>query len=267
MADSEQERFDRELAWLGAALLLLARGQVPLGGHAARGAGRIEGLEGTIRSRDLTDPEHLLAMALADERDACHLKDGDPAWPIPVAGNLGEFPGKSLAFPDRHRVEFLLAPDETQGGTFLVNDPVESLLSGYDRAPRGGLAAAELPATSLRGALRSGAERILRTIAGPSSASIACDPSGSPCRKPGPASSAGRGEPRAEPPIESWCCLACQVFGNTDFASRLLIDVRREAGTSHRVPFDHLAIDRFTGGSARPAQVRRDGRAAGASSG
>jgi CRISPR/Cas system CSM-associated protein Csm3 (group 7 of RAMP superfamily) len=237
---------EKEKEWLGAALCLLATGEIPLGGHAARGAGRLECLAATIRSRDLRDPEQLLAATIRDELDATQLdaEADDPVWPGREAARLDEFPGRSLAFGDRISITFRLAPDGRHGETYLVSDPVEALLSGYDRAPRGGPKAAELPAASLRGALRSGAERILRTIADHAKLRPSiCDPSSSSCRCPiDPATGRKRQD-------ESWCCLACRVFGNVDLASRLAVSVRMEDVRSRPAPFDHLAIDRFTGGS------------------
>jgi len=233
---------DPELKLLGAALALLANGRVSLGGHSSRGAGLVRGTEACIRRRNLRDAEHVVEMAISNELEPGVRAGTEPAWPDLVVASLDQFPGEGCSFPDHVRIVFHLVPDETQGDTYLVNDPVESLLSGYDRAPRGGVAAAELPASSLRGALRSGAERIMRTIAG--AKRRVCDPATAPCKKPRVAAN------EAEPPPESWCCPACQIFGNTDFASRLHVAVERDpGGSTTRAPFDHLAIDRFTGGS------------------
>ncbi len=213
-----------ELDWLGTALRLLGSGQIPLGGRSARGAGRLKAKAEarSLRSRDLTNLDHLLAAVVHDN-------DDDAAWPIEET-----FPGQDCHLPNRVTANFSiqLAPE----ATFLVADPVEAVRTGFDRAPRGGIAKAELPASSLRGILRSGAERILRTL----KLDAACHPTT---------------EQRCIPPDgatdDAWCCLACRLFGNEDWASRLSVEVTPpdEDVCGQRAPFDHVAIDRFTGGA------------------
>jgi CRISPR/Cas system CSM-associated protein Csm3 (group 7 of RAMP superfamily) len=86
--------------------------------------------------------------------------------------------------------------------------------------------------------LRSQAERILRTLAPDG----ACDPTD-------PESCCAARDRRAgkkKQPFER--CLACRLFGNEEWASRLRLRVDRVEGGAP-VPFDHVAIDRFTGGA------------------
>lgn len=179
-----------------------------------------------MRARDLTNPEHLLAAIVHDNND-------EAAWPEVLAVGLASFPGQDYQIPRRVSVDFSLRLEPE--ATFLVADPVEAVRLGFDRAPRGGVAGAELPATSLRGALRSGAERILRTLR----PDAACHPTtAQACHPPG------------EVCDNTWCCWACRLFGNEHWASRLSVTVRPEEGADgQRVPFDHVAIDRFTGGA------------------
>jgi len=217
---------EQELSWVGAALRLLGMGEVSLGGRTARGTGRLLAETANLRARDLTNPDHLLASMVHDN-------DDDAAWPEELAADLSVFPGRGSQLPDRVVVDFVMqiAPE----ATFLVADPAQAVRTGFDRAPRGGFIGGELPATSLRGALRSGAERILRTV----KPDAACDPTDNQrCR------------PTGEVIDDTWCCWACRLFGNEDWASRLSVAVvPEENANGERAPFDHVAIDRFTGGA------------------
>ncbi len=92
-----------------------------------------------------------------------------------------------------------------------------------------------LPASSLRGALRSRAEAILRTLGQP-----ACDPSG----------------PSACPQVQKLSqvrglCPACRLFGAPGWGTAMEIDpFTSVSSNSELFPQEHVAIDRFTGGGA-----------------
>lgn len=214
-----------ELAWVGAALRLIGAGELPLGGRVAQGFGRLAGASPTCRRRNLSTASHVLAAVV-------HGSDADAAWPEAVE----PFPGKDVRLPGATAIEFeaMIATD----ATLLVADPAEATATGFDRAPRGGAAAPELPGTSFRGVLRSQAERILRSL----SENAACDPTdGNDCC----VSSERRARKHGQP-FER--CLACHLFGNEEWAGWLQIRVDRVDG-GRPVPFDHVAIDRFTGGA------------------
>ena len=115
-----------------------------------------------------------------------------------------------------------MAPAPNSG--FLISDPLRTAATGYDAASRRLDQKAELPSSSLTGVLRSGAERVVRTLG-----AQACDPVNKRCQKVR--------------------CLICKLFGNEDFASRLIVRVSA-TGKSREMPFDHVAIDRFTGGAS-----------------
>jgi CRISPR/Cas system CSM-associated protein Csm3 (group 7 of RAMP superfamily) len=93
-----------------------------------------------------------------------------------------------------------------------------------------------LPAKSFKGALRSQAERILRTLGYP-----ACDPSNS--------------EKTCVKPVETTedlenVCLACKLFGAPGWKSPLEIsDFRLVPGDYKYETQEFVAVDRFTGGS------------------
>jgi len=216
-----------ELAWVGSAFRALGSGEMPLGGRVAQGFGRLSTRELSVRWRDTSSPEHLIAAVLKDDA-------ADTAWPE----EIDPFPGSDDGGPSAWSVSLRLAPPA--GGTFLIADPSEAVATGFDRAPRGGARSPELPASSFRGALRSAAERILRTL----DAKAACDPTD------GASSCAARerdAKKRRVPLPER--CLACRVFGNEEWGSWLRLDVRQTEARGQGQPFDHVAIDRFTGGA------------------
>ena len=132
-------------------------------------------------------------------------------------------------------------------GPFLVNDPSRCKksgdTSGFNHVPlqeKNGDPI--LPVKSVRGALRSQAEKILRTLGKP-----CCDPA-KPC-----------------PPVYSmadiqFLCPACRLFGSTGWQSRVKIStisfldsrLSPEGGLLHKQDF--VAIDRFHGGSRDTAK-------------
>lgn len=142
-------------------------------------------------------------------------------------------------------------------GPFLVNDPSRTRKKGEDdeddddidpalRAPDhapllDGNGGPLLPARSLRGALRSQAERILRTIA--ADPRIACRPTST--REACPA--IGEAHER------STLCLACQVFGAPGWAAPVEVSAftREDCSALRDLRQEFVAIDRFTGGGAR----------------
>jgi CRISPR/Cas system CSM-associated protein Csm3 (group 7 of RAMP superfamily) len=157
----------------------------------------------------------------------------------------------------------------TTQGPFLTNDPVASVRGGFDHAPLldivGKQGAVILPGASLRGALRSHAERIARTLATIESKDLAeflgqcpaCNPNESRPNKPlancdsllRNAGVSGRREVRPDQ-----LCMACRLFGSTRMGSRLIVeDTVDDSAWSSKV-LDFLAIDRFTGGGKESAK-------------
>ena len=119
-------------------------------------------------------------------------------------------------------------------GPFLVNDPGRVNDGAADHTPRrnhqGKLV---LPAESFRGAFRSQAERIIRTLEG-----SACDPD-DPCK------AIQSGEEVKER------CLACQVFGASGWKSPVSFTDFVQCGAEKpEKKQEFVAIDRFTGGGA-----------------
>ncbi len=104
-----------------------------------------------------------------------------------------------------------------------------------------------IPGSSIKGVIRAHAEKILRTIGG-----NACDISDSNCncnkdisdKLPDNATL----EDRSKIILENSCSI-CKLFGNSYLASRIQFDDAFFEEAPAKKPFDHVAIDRFTGGA------------------
>lgn len=257
--DNEQD--ERLLA---AALAEWTEGRAWLGGRAARGLGAFDLQDLRCVERDLDQVDQLVAFLRSDEpwRGAQEVSD----W---LQTRLEQIEISSADTPAVARrwinAELILQAE----GPLLTNDMMASVISGFDHAPLtatvGDVARPVLPGASLRGVLRSHAERIARTLAtlnaGDESEFLlkcpACDPL------------VRRSEQEPEPALESCdsllkgkvqigqetsadqLCLACRLFGSTRRGSRLIVEDARFVGDGPVLKMlDFLAIDRFTGGGA-----------------
>jgi CRISPR/Cas system CSM-associated protein Csm3 (group 7 of RAMP superfamily) len=152
-------------------------------------------------------------------------------------------------------------------GPFLVSDPVKksepadkednTLPDFRPRCDEKGHII--LPAKSFRGAFRSQAEKILRTMMGIKDLTdketwefvhryIACRPEvkGLGCKP----------LQDGEKPEEK-LCLACQLFGASGWRTPLVIsDFKWGPGSGDLVPQEFIAIDRFTGGGAKSLKYK-----------
>ena len=124
------------------------------------------------------------------------------------------------------------------------------------RVFRNGREEVYLPGSSLKGVLRSHAERIARTL----NPAAACDPFG---KEDDPQRSCSacfdvRKENKREPDNPTAykeACLICKLFGCTWFAGRLATTDAYALGTPPEpVQRDGVGIDRFTGGAAHGAK-------------
>lgn len=140
-------------------------------------------------------------------------------------------------------------------GSFLVDDPSKKVKDESAPGDREGKPADHeplldvdgrpfLPSSSFRGAFRSQAERILRTIGGDNAA---CYPDGS-----GPRPTC---RPVADVAKVKTLCPACQLFGATGWKSPVDIQPFKPSGPIGEAHLqDFVAIDRFTGGAAEGAK-------------
>lgn len=110
-----------------------------------------------------------------------------------------------------------------------------------------------IPGASLKGVIRSAAERVLRSLDG----SFACDPLDDQSRCHREASKHGEGKkPEDKQKAHSMLCLACRTFGSQALASRVVFrdaipPPELRAPTNRTELRSGVAIDRKTGGAAR----------------
>jgi CRISPR/Cas system CSM-associated protein Csm3 (group 7 of RAMP superfamily) len=245
---------------LAAALAEWTAGRAWLGGRVARGLGAFDLRDLRCVERDLDQAGQLMAFLRSDEpwRGAQEVSD----W---LQTRLGQVEISPVDAPASARrwisAEFTLQAE----GPLLTNDTTASAISGFDSAPLtaavGDAAQPVLPGASLRGVLRSHAERIARTMATLSAGDEnefrqkcpACDPLVRRSEKePEPAlescDSLLRGKKEVD---ENNLCLACRLFGSTRRGSRLTVEDAFFVGDEPVLKMmDFLAIDRFTGGGA-----------------
>jgi CRISPR/Cas system CSM-associated protein Csm3 (group 7 of RAMP superfamily) len=283
---------DKQL--LAAALAEWKAGRVWLGGRSARGLGafKLEVVE--CVERDLNQPSQLMAFLNSPKPwDGDDVKPDD-TWVethLPTTETIAPWPEENDVTVARNWVSF--EGTLQAKGPFLTNDTTHAGLSGFDHAPLmvqlGNWDQPVLAGSSLRGVLRSHAERIARTLVtlhNPYEGNSklpekkndsrvqaqkwflkhcpACDPN---------ARRSGRDlQPDEMPPSLESCdslllyqankggdeniapdelCLACRLFGSTRFGSRLVVEDAPFIGDKVKFKMlDFLAVDRFTGGGA-----------------
>jgi len=262
---------ERDEPLLAAALAEWQAGRAWLGGRVARGLGAfdLKGLE--LCRLDLNDPKNLLEFLKSDEPRKIT---------IPVKGWLSENVGGIRCIPPKedHKeaasfiarcwfsVEGILQAD----GPFLTNDTTTSSLNGFDHAPLlmkyNDWKQPVLSGSSLRGVIRSHAERLARTLATLSAADGRAFLEGCPACNPVEANTE-----RALPSCDSLLgdkvagdrevageqlCLACRFFGSSRWGSRFLVEDASCVGSPQPLfkIFDFLAVDRFTGGGSHGAK-------------
>lgn len=251
-----------------------------LGGDVARGLGAFELKELHYKECDFDDPDWLMAFLResrpweeAQEKQGWLqnqlngvTQDGIVAWE--------DLPAHAATLPvTRGWVEWSFTL--RANGPFLTHDTIASGTSGFDHAPLLEMLSnwnkPVLPGSSLRGVLRSHAERIARTLTTHHaleqddaqvyflSRCPACDP-----LRVGKADTALEScdsllrhkakVSENKEIVPAQLCLACRLFGSTRLGSRLIVEDAPYANADGEKPtykmLDFLAIDRFTGGDA-----------------
>jgi CRISPR-associated RAMP protein (TIGR02581 family) len=114
-----------------------------------------------------------------------------------------------------------------------------------------------IPGTSLRGVIRSYAEKIARTVSDEND-SICCDPFDTDIETPSPKASCSKYldkyPPKNDKKPYSKSCVICKLFGCTATASRIQIHDSKTIKTGCAVTRDGIGIDRFTGGNSSGAK-------------
>ncbi len=229
---------DEEVGTLIRLLEVLETYEINLGALGTKGFGQAAWKLGSIRG--LREEAEVRAWLAGD---GC----GYDALPAlgPETVSLLKAAGHPVSSPDSHRLRAGIRLDFD--GPFLVNDPTSTGVGAdkpdhhYLRSTSGRIL---LPATSVRGALRAQAERIVRTIAHGRWEENACyidDPDH--CCQPLEEIN-GIGE------VSEKLCLVCQLFGGNGWRSPVRVSDFEavEEGVEARQEF--VAIDRFTGGAA-----------------
>lgn len=276
---------------LAATLAEWQAGRGVVGGRVSRGLGAFDLADVQFIERDLDKPDAL--MTLLRDGPPWDAKDGETGWvaeklqaTIPA---IEKWPGDAKA-PIAHSwalAEFTLAAT----GPFLTHDLTQAGRGGFDHAPvlaaytpnlplvSGLRGVPVLPGSSLRGVLRSQAERIARTLATLDAWSAganheqrknvflarcpACNPlttqtsdEVASCNSFIKTLKKQDREKLERAGAEDKLCLACRLFGSTWNGSRLRVEdapFKEGARLEYKV-LDFLAIDRFTGGGRDSAK-------------
>lgn len=272
------------LQLLAATLMEWRAGRGTVGGRSSRGLGAFDLLDDLqLIERDLNKVEPLLAFLR--NGPPWGAKDGNRSWAESntqiAQSSIVEWTGEATLPVARSWALAKFTLEAT--GPFLIHDLVQAARGGFHHAPlldsynQGGKPV--LPGSSLRGVLRSQAERIARTLATQSawrageeafdrknyflSNCPACNPlttessnevaSCNSFIKTLPKQSRRELEQNG---AEEKLCLACRLFGSTWNGSRLRVeDSYLKDGTEAKYKvLDFLAIDRFTGGGRDSAK-------------
>jgi len=266
---------EKTLPLLASVLAEWEQGRGVVGGRVGRGLGAFDLTDVQWIERDLNQPNVLIDFLR--NGPPWDTTDGDRNWlhkRVEDARQRVTTNHRDLSAVARSwaLAEFTLAAT----GPFLTHDLMQAGRSGFDHAPllatydRG--AKPVLPGSSLRGVLRSQAERIARTLAtlkawddGHNSQTRkekflticpACNPLTT--RTDDPVASCNsfiKTLPRAkrttleQEGADDKLCLACRLFGSPWNGSRLRVEDAPFVGEKVELKaLDFLAIDRFTGG-------------------
>lgn len=275
LVDDDSKEAAARAQLLAAALAEWQAGRGQLGGNSSRGLGRFHLEELRCVRTSLETADDLIAYLQSDTPWETGMPDQEWLQQALAAAksSLAQAADKSINVPAAGG--FVQAAFEIVLETpFIINDPLVALLSGFDHAPLVELALnandqAGLPllaGSSLRGSLRSRAEKIARTLAAAHWTSRddflehcpACDPLAAGDHLPlGNCDRRLQLRDDQEVP-EDALCLACRLFGSPRRGSRLRVADGVWQGSalndnSVKVQ-DFLAIDRFTGGGQDQAK-------------
>lgn len=263
---------------LAAALSEWEQGRLRLGGRVACGLGSFKLKYLQYKTTSLDSDENLISF-LREDKPWTTAKT-EEGWLETQLGRIKATPFTKGMPRTISRNWFSFEGTLQAKGPLLTNDALSSFISGFDHAPtlsgQNSWLHPVLPGASLRGVLRTHAERLARTLATLNSKSKddflsccpACDPNVNNQDKAErlPLESCGsllindgiqdNGETAD---IAQSLCLACSLFGSTKLGSRLIVeDAPFKSGDGPTGPkykmLDFLAIDRFTGGGVDGAK-------------
>lgn len=275
----------RNEALLALALAEWQAGRGSLGGRVARGLGAFQVTKIDWHERDLNDRTALMTFLKRSDQKAYAttkrsaatqleriqaVKENYSIHAAPTEDRKNNLTAYAVA---RNWVEATLTLQFD--GPMLINDDTQARRSGFDHAPLAALISPAsgwvLPGSSLRGVLRSQAERIARTIvtyqakhqSEPTHYFLNHNPAGDPNVRAAEAtlansdsllSAAGYTDEPDKSTKPSQLDLADQLFGSVRLGSRLMVEDGILSNQPMLKPFDFLAIDRFTGGGRDSAK-------------
>ncbi len=255
----DADEVDRYL--LNLALYEWQEGRLSFGGNKSRGTGVLS-LEKVERTEFLlNNPSGLMAFLRRNS------EQNNPT-PYTITTPDRTYHDSYSPVPSSVQCWLTIDFDLQAQGFFLTNDTTQATAEGYDHK-----SLLFLPGASLRGAIRSQAERIARTLV-----NLRVDnqdeflkycPAPNPFvtrgdKQNGIESSAarirqGQGDLRKDQQIPlredaTAYDLSEQLFGSVDWGSRLVVEDAPLAGEPTWKKLDFVAIDRFTGGAADGAK-------------
>jgi CRISPR-associated RAMP protein (TIGR02581 family) len=282
---------DEELNLLLLTLDEFQSGRLSLGGDTTRGLGNFKLQLENVYHVDFSDIEQLISYLKADEItglppiDLTEVRNRCGQGKIKIKKAVHEVTAEQSEqeelkhlLPINYCVidlEFsLLAPTVINQGFIVDLDEMDITFVTSQVNVDGKLTeTAYLPGSSLKGVFRSRAEKIIRTLSAIHAQEnglvyeeivAACDPLGAKadaelrsCGHLFKEIEASRPEPLSWPKLQKRACLACLLFGSTHFAGRIkVIDAYPQTvvNKEHSKKFDHVAIDRFTGGAREGAK-------------
>ncbi len=248
------ERLEESRQLLEMTLHRMESGWLFAGGRKGSGQGLVQLVELSRRSIDLSDRETLIGYLLnEDDSSAAGLVE-PLVGSSPSTGWSGPLPSGSS---EVEWGQFRLRLELTFPLTVLVNDPAAAVRSAWDHVHVClGDGTPVLPGSSVRGVLRSRAEQVLRSIGG-----HACDlhRRGSACHERIEEEIKGISGDSADS-ISGFdaeyarMCLACRVFGCGRLASSVRVTDFHAIDVGQKQAQDYIAVDRFTGGTAKGAK-------------
>lgn len=226
-----------------------------LGGNKARGLGNIKLEDIKLFAVNLSDKDRLMKYLKESNPIKAAVKEEN--WLSSKLGSIKSRVGEKddVLYNSFVQIDFTL---KFTGG-LVINDQLKAVQSGFDFCPKMEHDTFMIPGSSLRGALRSHAEKIARTMVTLNSKideeflkkCPACNPFANQDNALTSCSSLFRENKRKDSNGEirdAQLCLACQLFGSPDKASRLYFSDAYLTDPAKVKIMDFLAIDRFTGG-------------------
>ncbi len=250
-------------ALLSQIMLQWLDGECYIGSGISRGLGKMKLYDMEVYTLDLNDKSNLIKYLKSEEKIIAGKKENDWLEKVNDIHVKQENFKQQKIFKNSY-VKFDLVFQFT--GEMLTNDDFNASRMGYDFFPKREAGEFVLPGSSIKGAMRTQAERIARTIAlnqcknekGFIESCPACNPvsqssdinSLTSCSTLIKHFYSGKDYNEEKKDL----CLSCKLFGSTISSGKLNINDAYLMGEPEIKIRDFLAIDRFTGGGKEGAK-------------